>query len=367
MKIGILTFHNAINYGAVLQCYSLQEVLRVRGHEVDVIDYRNSFVEDYAKLIPFVPMLEEKGLFNKAKFLLKNIKLYRKKCIIRKVFDSFVNNRLNLSCRISSLSDLSDKYDCIVFGSDQIWNPKICGGFDIAYYGQFPKKNIKFIVYAASIGNISDVNESEWKQIESYIGVYDQISVREIELKNAIESRFHIQVSHCIDPTLLVDPVILSKIAKQPLEDNYIFMYNVLKDDNSEGFADYIATQLGCKVIIGQSKPKIRSLRHNKNNILVESLSPEEFLGYVKKARVVIGNSFHTVAISIAFRKDFYSIESKKSERIKALLSQLDLLDRHYKSTDRRIAMSKIDYLPVYRKLPVIKDLSFQYLMQSGL
>ena len=40
MKIGILTFHRAHNYGAVLQCYALQEVLKGMGHEVEVIDYR---------------------------------------------------------------------------------------------------------------------------------------------------------------------------------------------------------------------------------------------------------------------------------------------------------------------------------------
>ena len=39
-KIGILTFHNALNYGAVLQCYALQHYLQEKGHDVEVIDYR---------------------------------------------------------------------------------------------------------------------------------------------------------------------------------------------------------------------------------------------------------------------------------------------------------------------------------------
>ena len=41
MRIGILTFHAAHNYGAVLQCYSLQEYLKSLGHDVSVIDYQN--------------------------------------------------------------------------------------------------------------------------------------------------------------------------------------------------------------------------------------------------------------------------------------------------------------------------------------
>ena len=44
MKIGILNFHRALNYGAVLQCYGLQETLTALGHEVSVIDYRPKII-----------------------------------------------------------------------------------------------------------------------------------------------------------------------------------------------------------------------------------------------------------------------------------------------------------------------------------
>ena len=39
MKIGIITFHWATNYGAVLQCYALQETLKAKGNDVENIDY----------------------------------------------------------------------------------------------------------------------------------------------------------------------------------------------------------------------------------------------------------------------------------------------------------------------------------------
>ena len=50
MKIGILTFHRAHNYGAVLQCYALQEVLKAKGHYVVIIDYRQSFIESLYRI-----------------------------------------------------------------------------------------------------------------------------------------------------------------------------------------------------------------------------------------------------------------------------------------------------------------------------
>ena len=49
MKIGILTFHRAHNYGAVLQCYALKKTLEKMGHYVQVIDYRQKYTEKIYK------------------------------------------------------------------------------------------------------------------------------------------------------------------------------------------------------------------------------------------------------------------------------------------------------------------------------
>ena len=40
MKIGILTFHWATNYGAILQAYCLQEYLTSQGHDVTIVNYK---------------------------------------------------------------------------------------------------------------------------------------------------------------------------------------------------------------------------------------------------------------------------------------------------------------------------------------
>ena len=45
MKIGIITFHRALNYGAVLQAYALHEYLKQCGYEVEIIEY----IEDYSQ------------------------------------------------------------------------------------------------------------------------------------------------------------------------------------------------------------------------------------------------------------------------------------------------------------------------------
>ena len=49
MRIGIITFHRAINYGAVLQTYALQKFLNVSNYDAEVIDYRCEHMENFYK------------------------------------------------------------------------------------------------------------------------------------------------------------------------------------------------------------------------------------------------------------------------------------------------------------------------------
>lgn len=367
MKVGILTFHNAINYGAVLQCYALKAFLAQRGHDVEVIDYRNPMLEEYDSIVPRHALTEANSFHGKLKIITKSILLNRKKKRIASVFNGFVRNFLNPSERYDAASDIPAIYDYIVFGSDQIWNPVLCGGFDDAFWGQFPKGKMKFVAYAASIGNPLLLSEEEWHEVDERIKAFDCISVRELQLKNIIEQRFSLSVSQCIDPTLLVDSDVLSKLALPTKLENYVFLYNVMNDDYSESFADFIAGKLGCSVVIGQAKPRAKSIRNNKKNILIDLASPEEFLGYIKNARVVIGNSFHAIAISIVFRKNFYSLDSKKPERITDLLGQLGLINRHVKATDRDISMESVNYEEIIKRLEDIRENSCRFISTCGL
>ena len=38
-RIGILTFHKAINYGSVLQAWALQQTLKTNEYDSEIIDY----------------------------------------------------------------------------------------------------------------------------------------------------------------------------------------------------------------------------------------------------------------------------------------------------------------------------------------
>lgn len=44
MKVGILTFYSAHNYGAVLQAYATQEFLKKMGHTAIIVNDNPSFL-----------------------------------------------------------------------------------------------------------------------------------------------------------------------------------------------------------------------------------------------------------------------------------------------------------------------------------
>ena len=53
MKIGILTYHRAINYGAILQSYALQAFLEQHGFDASFVDYWPDYHKAFYKIFNF--------------------------------------------------------------------------------------------------------------------------------------------------------------------------------------------------------------------------------------------------------------------------------------------------------------------------
>ena len=80
MKIGILTFHNAINYGAVLQAYATQELLKSMGHSAEVIDYRNLAIEKYYDRLNFhLRMMPKRRFWRIPRYVMSTFYFYKKR------------------------------------------------------------------------------------------------------------------------------------------------------------------------------------------------------------------------------------------------------------------------------------------------
>lgn len=113
MKIGILTFHWATNYGAVLQTYALQTFLESKGHEVVIINYKpRNYDNNFWTYI------------RNRKFLKHS--LYKNELKKEAALSEFRRLHLHLTDRITKSANLSavcKGFDCIISGSDQVLNP----------------------------------------------------------------------------------------------------------------------------------------------------------------------------------------------------------------------------------------------------
>jgi len=365
MKIGILTFHNAINYGAVIQCYALREFLVQRGYDVQVIDYRVPSIEDYKNHFLLDLSRGWKGAIKSIALLWQNLLLYNQKKKVIRNFEQYLHLRLNLSGRVYSSKDIPQDYDYIFFGSDQIWNPKICKGFDPVMWGQFKKGAMKFVTYAASFGELSFLSNDQWAYVKNHISTFDFVSVRENSVKSVLSEKTGRKIDCCIDPTLLVDSNIFETNITKPDIDNYILLYNITRNDEAVDFACRIASKLNCKVVIVEVKPNLH-FNLKKNVIYKSGITPDEFLGYIKYARLTVGNSFHLIALSIVMENNFYSLDSYRPERVLNLLSQLGLSERHKQSSDIIDDIEDVDYSIVRPKLQALKQESLLYIHKIG-
>ena len=144
MRIGILTFHRAHNYGAVLQCYALQKVLATMGHDAVVIDYRQPYVESQYASFNWQYFLDQLVNF-RLLTMLRYFAKVRKNVIRAAVFRRFRNRHLSVSSKCGS--GQIPLYDCYVIGSDQVWSLHCTKYADDVYiFGQNSSSRILLFV-----------------------------------------------------------------------------------------------------------------------------------------------------------------------------------------------------------------------------
>ena len=97
LKIGIVTFHCAYNYGSVLQAYALERYLLKNYKNVEVIDYRSKNFKLY-RLVKYRSFLNPKLLIDDLKNLKRN---YKRK----KAFWNFINEKIILSDKTYSYKE----------------------------------------------------------------------------------------------------------------------------------------------------------------------------------------------------------------------------------------------------------------------
>ena len=320
MRIGILTFHSAHNYGAVLQCYALQTYLECLGHKVEVIDYRLPSmlkvyqVFDFRRFLSLNPLL----CFRKITKELRLLPLRRHRYAS---FESFINSNLHLA-PTANITDLP--YNIIFIGSDQVWNTQLTSGYDKYYWGKFTHPAATILAtYAASMeGNPSD---EKCREMIPLLHNFSFLSVREEMLARRLQEHSHVEVQSTVDTTLLLNPSAWRSLAgERIIKNDYVLLYEVQPNSRAEQAAAIAAKELGTTVVTLASL-----LEANKDDFSAIA-SPITFLNLCRYATFIVAASFHGTVFSLLFSRPFVSIKSntKKDGRINNLLNPMGLEER---------------------------------------
>lgn len=321
MKVGIITFHRADNYGAVLQAYALIETLRSHGYITEIIDYAPSSLTDQYNIFNF----NVSGGTAKLKELLRgSIRLCLNFPKKHRKFEAFRKMYLPISVSYTNAGDIAG-YDAYIAGSDQIWNG-VTTDSDPAFFLSFRTCDSKTISYAASIG-LDVLSEGQRAYVRDNLHYIDYISVRELSAVELIQSMTDRPVTQVLDPTLLADASIYRQlIGERLIKQPYIFVYKMTYNPLTLKTALAISKQTGLKVVV---LPVYERIGHDIGEHCLFGQGPLDFLTLLYHASFVVTDSFHGLAFSVVFHKNFLTtLHPQRSGRIRSLLSLLDLDSR---------------------------------------
>lgn len=326
MRIGIITFHWATNYGAVLQCYALQETLKSMGHNVFVINYKPSKYDNN----PWT-------FFRMKKF--RNIKKFthdfQKECEIEKFRLKYLN-RTNRFYSLKQLQESCNDFDAIISGSDQVLNETFLRGAErggcTAYYLDFGSDSALRICYAVSFGTTKFPADLVAK-VTPIVKKMNAVSCRE---NSGVDIFREMGLNNGVivpDPTLLLNNTDYEKLlpANNKLDKPFVYLLH--------GRYSFMQSKLPSNATISASE------------------GIEQWLLNIRNANIVITNSFHCAVFCIHFHVPFFVVLQTlenigMNDRFYTLLEKLGLSDRMILETEYSITYDKmIDWNAVDKAL----------------
>lgn len=348
--IGILTYHFAHNYGAMLQAYALMSYYKNCGDNVEIINYIPKLMQKQYSI--GVESLSIKNFWWK---IFNNIKRRQQ----YELFENFRYQRLGNSDAIETkeLQSYCMKFSTIITGSDQVWNTDINNN-DSNYFLSFATSGVSKVGYSISIGSIKTDKENR-ALLDANMHEFERISFREKSTVDYYDELFHKRYPVTCDPVFLLNANEWRKIEKKPnsrLPKNYILYYSLSQDESLVNSIKEIAMKENLDIIA--IHPLCKSAKFADLNLT--NVGPEQFLWLIDNASYVASNSFHATAFSIIFKKRaVLKPHPVLGDRNRDLLKLVYLSDK----TGAFIDFSSADT----SKLSELIDFSKQYLTESSI
>lgn len=340
-KVGIVTWNGSYNYGTNLQAYALYRKIHSMGFETYMLSYFP--VEDHT----FFGFL--KTFYLKWKYRIKKrpepttsgkhpLKMARVKNFINQNFIYSVpqKNKRNFKKTLKGT-------DCVITGSDQIWNPYYLQTFYLLSMVNAP---IRKVSYASSIG-VEEIPAKSVRIYQKYLSRFDHLSLREEKGAELVKKLTGKNVTTVLDPTFLLSEQEWNHLAEQALtiektfDGPFILCYFV--GDNPSTWDDVRAIQRKTGIPNVLVIP-LEDGHYQTEFTLYETAGPCEFVRLIREATLVCTDSYHATALCLILKKDFIEFlrfrkEDPRSQnsRILEILTHYDLKDRFYEAGNERL------------------------------
>ena len=310
-KAAILTWcynNGKTNYGQILQCYAMQEVIRKRGYDPLVVRYRR-------------PDPKEEVFGLSAEDRLRYERDYRVHVVedgdslrVRR-FMEFIQERISLTEQcytVSEVEDVTKDCDLLVCGSDQIWNPL---WFDEVYCLGFGRPEQRRVAYAPS-GVLDEARQESvetYRKIAQKVSDFEMVTVREAKSVSILERYTSKEVTEAIDPTMLLTSEEWNRVAgNRVYEGKYVFCYALGRMRAHKPLMRYLMKKYQAEKVLF-----LTSGHYEEENELetegvfcaVDDAGPAEFLSLIRGAETVCTDSFHGIALSVIYEKQFYIVQ----------------------------------------------------------
>lgn len=347
MKVGILTFHRAMNYGAVWQCWALVQACSNLGHEAVVIDYSPVGIWRYKYFLRQRP----DRLITSWRMLFHLNRFYRQ-----------LPRTIDYGENYDAIKKNPPICDAYIVGSDQMWSEKIVGKHLGSFLLDFAPKNVKRISYAVSQGGLFAQNPLFIEELRKF----SAISRREPTWKAKMSSLTSMQVEDVCDPSLLM---LGSDYA--PLEQKVWFLpkrYIAVFDLTGEPLLEASAIKLSHEMHL----PLVSMTGYKKwcdKNLY--GISPKQWIYVLRHADFICTNSFHGTAFAINFRKPFVSVANTKAgndvkdDRKSNILMQCGLMSQYIQQIDDLPQVISINYDEVEYKIEAYRRRSLNWLSNA--
>lgn len=360
MKVGIYTIHAAHNFGAMLQAFATQYIIKSFGIDVEIVnDHPNEKLNAY-----LTNNISLKSVIKNI-YALVNPLIWIKS----KRFRDF-HKSMPLSKKYKSINDIyknPPKYDIHLVGSDQVWNIERKIDKHYYYFLDFLPRNETCISYASSFGN-SNVSNSVYPLLQQLLSKFNKLSVREKGGVKLIKRATGLDATLVLDPTLLLTDEQWSKFSSTSpiIKGKYILYYGFDKSENCYQIIKSLRLSLQLPIVA----ISVSTTTPYKFDKFIQAAGPKEFINLFKHAFYIITSSFHGVAFSVNFQKNFIVMQhGTRMERIESLLDIIGQRKRIVSSVQELkellINDKNIDYQKCSRLIIETRNYSIRWLKNA--